>query len=178
MNKNIELRGDREVMNNVNVNNVNVVNEDNPEQVLLSQEVVNVNVNDVNVDVNNVNKNVNVNNLEQVLLSQEVLLVNVDHRDVDVNAEAVDVNNVDVNNMNVNNPEQVLLVNVDHMDVSREEDIDIDIVNAPRLKRTHQEKGENGKKVKEVKLDKETGNTLEKEKVKRVTEDTCDNEDT
>jgi hypothetical protein len=29
-----------------------------------------------------------------------------------------------------------------------------------------------------VKLDKETGNTLEKEKVKRVTEDACDNKDT
>jgi hypothetical protein len=193
MNKNIELRCAREVRNNVNVNNVYVVNEDSPRQVLLNQEVVNmdhVDMNDVNVDVNNVNKNVN--NSEQVLLSQEVLPVNLDHVDVDVNAEAIDVNNVkvdhvdayvnaetvDVNNVNVNNPEQVLLMNVDHVDVSREDDIDIDIVNAPRLKRTQQEKGENEEKVKEVKLDKETGDTLEKEKVNRVTEDACNNEDT
>jgi hypothetical protein len=39
MNKNIELRYALEVRNNVNVNNVNVVNEDSPEQVLLNQDV-------------------------------------------------------------------------------------------------------------------------------------------
>ena len=71
-----------------------------------------------------------------------------------------------------------------------------DIVDAPRLNKTHQEEGEDGKKVKKVKLDKvkttdqtdsdgdiiwfvqETGDTLEKEKVKRVTGDAFDNEDT
>jgi hypothetical protein len=129
----------------------------------------------VNAYVNNVNENMSVNNPEQVLLSQEVLPVNVDHLDVDVNAEAMDMNNV---NENVNNPKQVLLVNVDHMDIIREDDIEIDIVYAPRLKRTHQERGENGKKVKKVKLDKETGDILEKEKVRKVTEDACDNKDT
>jgi hypothetical protein len=72
---------------------------------------------------------------------------------MDVDAKARDVNNV---NVNENNPEQVLLVNVDHMDMIREDDIEIDIVNAPRLKRTQQEKCENGKKVQKMKLDKET----------------------
>jgi hypothetical protein len=47
---------------------------------------------DVNVDVNNMNKNVHVNNPEQVLLSQVVVVnnVNVDHVDVDVNTETLE----------------------------------------------------------------------------------------
>jgi hypothetical protein len=64
------------------------------------------------------------------------------------------------------------------LDVTREDDIEIDIVYAPRLRRTHQERGENGKKVKRVKLDKETDDILGEEKVKKVIEDACNNEDT
>jgi hypothetical protein len=100
---------------------------------------------------------------------------------VDMNKEVLAVPamfDVPVDMNNVNKLEKVLLESVDHVDVSREDDIDIDIVNTPRLGRSHQEKGENEKKVIEVKLDKETGDTLKKEKVKRVTEDACNNDDT
>jgi hypothetical protein len=63
------------------VENVKVVNEDNPGQVLWNQVVVVSNVNTVyidNVDVNDMNEDRNVSNLEQVLLSLEE--ENVDHR--------------------------------------------------------------------------------------------------
>jgi hypothetical protein len=233
------------------VDNVNVVNEDNPGQVLRNQVVVVSNVNTMyveNVDVNvvskktepvcarevkdnvgvlavlvmhsgNVNKNsermcarevtrnVNVNNVVLAVLAMNKNIEcmcacemmsngnvnNVDEINRCVNYVDGYVNSADVNKEvlgmpamfdvyldmnNVNNLEQVLLENMDHMDVSRKDDTDIDIENTPRLRRTPQEKGENEKKVNEVKLDKETGNTLKKEKVMRVTEDACNNDDT
>jgi Ran GTPase-activating protein (RanGAP) involved in mRNA processing and transport len=79
------------------------------------------------------------------------------------------------------------------LDVIREGDI----VDAPRLNKIHQDEGEDGKKAKKVKLDKvkitdqqidsdsdiiwfvqETGDTVERAKVKRVTGDAFDDEDT
>ena len=96
---------------------VNVVNEDKPEQVLLSEvtedvaveQVLLVNgdhvdVNNANADVvNDVNVDVNEDNPEQILLTvvtevvdvEQVLLENVDH--VDVNTETVENADVDVN---------------------------------------------------------------------------------
>ena len=67
--------------------------------------------------------------------------------------------------------------------------------NEPRLDKTHQEEGEDGRKTKKVKLNKvkttdqtdcdgdiirsvqKTGNSREEEKAKKVTRDACDNED-
>jgi hypothetical protein len=111
------------VVNNLNVDSVDVnenVNVNNPEQVLLSQEVVNVDhvdvdVNDVNVDVNNVNvdvNNIDEKNPDKVLLAdvnaedvdmEQVLLVNVDHVVVDENTETVENADVDVNTETVEN---------------------------------------------------------------------------
>jgi hypothetical protein len=71
-----------------------------------------------------------------------------------------------VNKVNVNNLEQVLLVNMEKVknkvlavlamfNMIREGDI------TPRLNRTHQEESEDGKRVKKVELEKETGDTFE-----------------
>jgi hypothetical protein len=131
----------------------------------------------------------------------------------------VDVNNVNVNSMNKNieligaraqevkirsemPPHEVekvknkvkvgVLAELAMLDVISEGDI----VNTPRLNKTHQEEGEDERKVKKVRLDKvkttdqidndsdiiwfvqEIGDTLEKAKIKRVTGDAFDNEDT
>jgi hypothetical protein len=88
---NVDVNNMNVDVNDVDVNNANE-NMNNSKQVLLSQEVLLVNVNhlDVNmnaeaVDVNNVNENTNVNNLEQGLF------VNVDHVNTETK-EKVDVN--------------------------------------------------------------------------------------
>jgi hypothetical protein len=70
-----------------------------------------------------------------------------------------------------------------------------DVGNEPRLDKTHQEEGEDGRETKKVKLNKakatdqtdcdgdiirsvqKTGNSREEEKAKKVTGDACDNED-
>jgi hypothetical protein len=207
VNKNIE------VMSNVNVNNVEI--ENNVNMNYMGNEI-NVYVNYVDVNVNNVDVNkVNVN-IEEI---ENNVNVNYMGNEINVYVNYVDVNNVDVNKMNVNieltgaraqevkicsemPPREVekvknklkvgVLALLAMLDVIREGDI----VEAPRLNRTHQEEGEDGKGVKKVKLDKvkttdqtdsdsniiwfvqETGDTLEKEKVKRVTGDAFDNEDT
>jgi hypothetical protein len=163
VNKNIERMCAREVIRNVNVNNVVLA--------VLAMHSVNMNKNiermcarEMMSNVNNVVLLVlarfNVNNMERV----------GDEINGYVNYVDGYVNNVDVN-------KEVLAV-LAMLDMIREDDI----VDTPRLDRTHQEEGEDGREVKKAKLDKvkttdqtdsdgdiiwfvqETGDTLEKKK--------------